>query len=293
MNDTQAAAFLALVAPDRRDRTAEALAAIAVGLNGQIMNVDFKDAKLTLDRSMEYAFDAIIGPFWHGKGGTLDADPVKNEALNKFWWSVNLHHDRDAIATSNKLSKTTLQHPMIDAIRSFVDTVHPVAVAMEKAKQNIVKGRRPNPEAEARRFQKSLNAMPRATCACCFDNQAVLPNGNIHDHGYRIVRAWNKTRSCPGRQFKPLEVSNEGLKYMVRILTAYQTSTKEEIRKAPALTKLSRTNFRGDVSLYTPSTPGWAEVYSEHVTKLQRSLQGIEADLETFKQKLTHWAPAA
>jgi hypothetical protein len=149
------------------------------------------------------------------------------------------------------------------------------------------------PEAEARKAVKLENQMDRATCGCCFGSYALLPNGLVHDHGYRIPREWMKTASCDGRQFRPLEVSDEGPKHMVAVLErAEKTWTADvEFRKA-ATTVTIHPRYQGQVEkTYKVGDEFWGRVHSNYVRDAQDTLDSIRRDLASFRKVVAEWKP--
>lgn len=265
---------------------------------GSILNVEFKDAKMVLDRAIEDAWD-------HGRGSALPPLPTGDEFytpayedLRALHWDVKVYYVRDAIAASKKLAKTKVTHPWVAGTRAFVAKVLPLALAMEGLRGHIVKGRRPNPEAEARKAAKlnNPNAMERATCGCCFAEQAVLPNGFIHDHGYRIPREWVKTASCHGRRFRPLEVSDEGPKFMVGLLT----SALANLHVVAANLRVAKT-FRVQKGYRHPAEyedievghPRFEAVRESRLREAEQNIKGCRADLAEFQKVVAEWRPAA
>jgi hypothetical protein len=296
MNDADqvAAEFLAQVPEASRERAERALRIVFQAVEqGSIFNVDFQSVKYSLNSAAEHAWKAATDHFWVGKAGKLDADAKTNEALNALHWACLLSGARDAIAISKKLAKVKVQHPMVDAMRAVVSRVLPVALVLEDLKSKVVKGRKPNPEAQARKAALAANAMPTATCACCFHEQAVLPNGNIHDHGYQIPRQWNKTASCYGRQFRPLEVSDDGLKFMVKLLKMTVANLEGAVERARTSTSITRRSYSGNEVTYTPTSKEWAQVLAGAIAEAEQELRSAQSDLKTFKKALADWKPAA
>lgn len=298
MNDAAVAAFLALVPEDRRERTLDALATLcAAEVNGSIFNQDFITIKRTIDYSVDGGWDKFIGaPFWHGKGGHLDNDTEINNALQEIVYSCNPSSARETLSAAKKLAKWTktykITHPMVQAMIAFVSAVRPVAEALEAVKGTIVKGRKPNPEAQARKAAKLENAMPRATCGCCFKTQAVLPNGKVHDHGYTLPRAWAKSASCYGRDFRPLEVSDEGPRFMVSLCAKHISNLNERIANFPSLTKLTKHSYSGKATVVTPADAEWTRTYDFQLAQLKSELAATKGDLANLKKVVAEWKAA-
>jgi len=288
-----AANFLAIVPADRRERAVGALmAAFAAERAGTIFNVDLKDLKNILDRASEEAFRAMTERFWAGKGGTLSDDKDMNDALNAMHWGIMFSGLYTARSIAKKLAAVKVSHPMVDAYRAAIAAILPVAVVVEGLKSKVVMGRKPNPEAAARKAAKAEKAMPKATCGCCFGNHAVLPNGKIHDHGYTLPREWMKSASCDGRDFRPLEVSVEGPKHMVTKLEGIEARYVKSLADAPALTEVSKSRFNGKVIVFKKGDAQFEYELRSVIGNLESILKSIRADLATFRKTVAEWKAA-
>jgi hypothetical protein len=297
MDATQAAAFIAAVPAARQDRIARDLQVLVAGRDaGSILNPDFQDVKRNLDGAAEGIFKGMTGHFTAGKGGKLDPDFVTNEVLNKMNWDILFMGARTAISARKKLDKIKVSHPMVDAYRAAVAIILPVALLLEEVKPFIVKGRRPAaPEVIAARAARAAKVTPmaRATCGCCFGGQAVLDNGYIHDHGYRIPRAWMKTASCPGSSYKPLEVSDAGPRYMVSVLTDAETNLVQEIAEVTVAETLTYTKRKEAVTLVKGVDLAFEAEKATKLSHLELDLRFVRQDLAKFRSVVANWKPVA
>jgi hypothetical protein len=308
MTTTERAAFLALIGPRNNetlqktlDRVEGALDAIEQGTAaGSILNVEFKDAKLVLDRAVEGAWN-------YGRGSKLaplpqDIFAPEHKDLYTLHLNVSVSYVRDAIATSKKLAKTTVQHPWVDSARAFVATVLPLAVEMEALKAHIVKGRRPpTPEVLAERAAKAAakNSMPRAQCGCCFGTQAIFEDGTIHDHGYRKPRAWMKQGSCRGWGVPHLAISDKGPKLMVELLNQTEKSLLGHIENLKAATSLKVQS--GSKFVNGHHVPEFTDIGVDHpdfertkayrIRETEHNLAECRADRKVFEKVVAEWKP--
>lgn len=289
-----AAAFLAVVPAARKARAEEALSALfAAERAGTVFNVDLKDIKFSLDRISEEAFKAATDSFWAGKGGTLAADKDMNDALNQMHWATVYMGLYSAKSNAKKVAKVKVSHPMVEAYRAVLAAIVPVAEVVEGLKSKVVMGRKPNPAAIARKAAKALTEMDRATCGCCFGNHAVLPNGKIHDHGYTLPQAWNKSASCDGRDFRSLEVSVEGPKHMVAKLERFEAQYIKLIADAPARTAISKTNpYSGKTTVWQKGEQGFENQMRATISELGSVLTAIRSDLAKFRKVVAEWKAA-
>ena len=293
--DQIAANFLAVMPPERHDRVKRALGIIMPAYKaGAIYNAEFQDLKTSLDRSFEMAYDALTdisaGTYWNDPKDTSKGISVRGQVRDELGFVSGV---RNAIALSKKLTKLakTIKDPLIDNLRAFLDATLPMAHILEVLKTKTIKGRKPNPEAAAKKAAQLANKTLR-TCACCFREIAVLGNGMIADHGYTLPQKWMKTASCPGRMFKPLEVSNDGLVYMVDRLTKQVAGVEKALANAPNVTTLLKASYSNKVG--TPvnkGEPGWDRLYQQHVTELTNDLDAAQGALTKFKKLLADWQP--
>lgn len=283
--DEVAAKFMAVVPQNRQQRVHAALAVVLPAYSaGTIYNADYQDAKFTLDNAVADAYDEHVEkPFLWGKGYTPESEISTKLGLVAGLYSI--------VSFAKKLDKLKPPGAYGDALRSFADAVLPLAQLMNELKAKVVKGRKPNPEAAARRAAM-LSKKKLRTCACCFRDIAVLGNGLIADHGYRLPRQWMKTASCPGRLFKPLEVSSEGLSYMVDVLTKDVASISKRKAGAKNVKSLTHTDWHGMAITVTPESPDWDVTFRNYKLNLERELDQAQRGLDDYKARLASWKPA-
>ena len=275
--------FLALVPADRADRTRNALHVLQDGESaGAIYNRELMDAKRTIDRSYEEAFN----------------DTKRSGGTGQSSWEIHLELGsqsgiRSSIATSKKLIKTKLPYPeQIAAIRKLVTAALPIANLIEGLKKKVIKGKKPDPAVQARRAAVEANKLVM-TCPCCFRSIAVLPSGLMADHGYTLPVHWGKTPSCPGRRFRPLEVSSDGVVFMIKKLSGDLKKINEELVEAPSKTSIYRPprTRAGKGETITRDSPEWDRAYRQYVGNLESTRRMVEDQLAMFEQRLRQWKP--
>ncbi len=297
--DAVASAFLAVVPAKRVDRTRAALEILLPAYEaGEIYNAQFVDLKRLIDYSFEEAYkERIQVSYWIGDSGYKD-DAVKNPDYAIYDVLGYGGGIRNAIAMNKKLlkmkpaeKKDCLAH--WETAREFLAACLPLAQVMEVLKTKTVKGRKPlSPEKQAVKAAQ-LAAKDLKTCACCFREIARYPNGLIADHGYMLPPRWGKTASCPGRQFRPLEVSDDGLKYMVELLTRRCDESEKAIAGMPARTKLhlkTYSNKLGDE--IGPDDKRWKQTYDAYIEEFTRDLKDDTRAKKEFEQRLASWKPS-
>lgn len=299
--DVVANKFLSITPAKRMNQVKSALGVLLPAYaKGEIYNTDYKNAKDILGYAVEGGWNERTKHFWAGSGGSPESTFM--------WWFGNVGNLHDLISKKKKIDKlkpTTViskeqgrtvadvNPAYIQVAREFVNAAYPVALIVKEMKSKIIKGRKPNPAAVARRAAQ-LAKKDVKTCGCCFRSIARLRNGFIADHGYTLPQKWHKTASCPGGMFMPLEVSDDGLKYMVKIVGDRVKALTREVSRIPKLKKLSRKkNWKGDIETLTPDSPGWSSALKIHKANLEQELKRTKDDFKGYKDKLTHWKPVA
>lgn len=285
--DEAGAKFLSLMPPEKRARAERALAVILPAyVQGEIFNVDYQDAKDTLNRLIDAAYEERIQkPFLWGKGYT----PIY-EIDSKIGSVSGLHQ---VISVAKKVAKLQPPGAYGDAQRAFAEAALPLALIVADLKAKVVKGRKPDPEAAARRAAVEARKNVQ-TCSVCFRGIAVLSNGRIADHGYTLPHRWHKTASCPGGMFRPLEVASDGLAFMVQQLTRQAAEIPKRIKEAKQATSLIEAygpSWDRKQRTITPADPSWRMVLQQRVGALEGELRETQSALADYQRRLAAWQP--
>jgi len=289
--DEVAAKFLSVVTAARQEKARRALAVVLPAYAaGSIFNADYKDAKDALNRAIEESYQANVRtPFLRGRGYTPEGGWSPEYKIDQEVGHVSGLYE--VLSFAKKVAKLKPQGAYGDALRAFAAAALPLAQLMNELKTKVVKGRKPDPEAAARRAAVDAKKTMR-TCACCFRSIAVLHNGLIADHGYKLPSQWMKTASCPGGMFKPLEVSSDGLKYMVNGLTNMVKALSQQWANVNDLKSITNRDWDGKVTTLTPESLGWERAFQIYKFNLQREIGTTEQSLADYKARLASWKPA-
>lgn len=292
--DAVASGFLSITPAKRMDRVKNALHILLQGYTaGEIYNAEFKDLKMVVDRAFEDSYNERVRvSYWIG-----DAHDVRNPDYAVYDALGYANGVRNAIAMSKKLAKmkpaerATCQKQW-DIAKDFIDATLPLAQVLEILKTKTVSGRKPLSPEKAAVKAAQLAAKDLKTCACCFREIARYPNGLIADHGYTLPPSWGKTASCPGRKFRPLEVSDDGLKYMVDLLTGRCAEIEKAIAALPNRTTLLVQSYGKKHEAIGPDDPRWKKTYDATLSEFQDDLKYTTKSLKQFEQRLASWKPA-
>lgn len=260
-------------------------AALAVVTNGvaagAVRNVELQEAKSTLSRIVCSAWEAHVAAL-HFRG------TVEPQQLQDLYWSINIMGLHDVIATSKKVSKSGLEGPQIEAMRAFCAEVLPLAQAVASLKDKVIKGRAPTtspPKAT------NPNKIIR-TCPVCF-RQIAVQGATMAHHGYQRPGHGFQTASCAGVRFKPLEVSSEGLQWLIstlhsrlaglRLAMANQATEPEFL--------MVKSRARDKVEVIRRTDASWKKAFARHIAEVESEIPQLEHELPILERKLADWAP--
>lgn len=269
----------------RTERFDQAVRAIASGVEtGTIRNVDYKAAKEALGRAADQAWkNEVSEPFFYA--GRFQDQP---EAVRKLQDSIMIMSLHDVLTTARKLAKTTATGPAVEAMKAYVDEVLPLAEAVASLKDKVVKGRAPRSEPA-----KPVNPNKIVkTCACCFRAIAVMPGGTMGHHGYQRPGDGYQTASCPGIRFRPLEVSDEGLRYIITVCEDQLSRASAALGDSDTITSLTLPGRRGQpLKKISKQDAGWANTLLSYKFGLESEIRNTEAALGSLRQRLAAWKP--
>ena len=267
-----------------KERLAGALAEITRGTEtGSIRKTVLDDAKSTLSNAVRAAWETSVENVFFSFG-KWESQPKE---VNDLYWDIHMWGLRDVMSASRKLSKAKLQGDAMDAMRAFVNEVLPLAQAVDELKNKVVKGR-------------ALSSKPPApvnpnkvvkTCACCFRPIAVQ-SGTMAHHGYERPGDGWQTASCAGIRFKPLEVSSEGLEWLISTLQSNLDVLKETYQHRDDKTSLIKLDRRTKQMVeITRDQPQWKREFEHYVGTLRYKIDGLEQKLPELEKRLQEWKP--
>lgn len=262
---------------------AAAVLEIAKGIRtGSIRNVTLNEAKRSLSTVVYDGWRKHVSePYFYG--GKWEDQPKDAAELNN---SISVYGLHDVIATNRKLAKSKAQGAAVNAMRAFIAEALPLAEAVASLKDKVVMGRAPS-------AGPSLPANPNKvvkTCPCCFRTIAVQ-RGTMAHHGYTRPRHGWQTSSCPGIRFKPLEVSSEGLEWLITALRTRLEFVRTELQNKDSIGHLIVTSREGKQVRIEKGSEKWGRAFARHVGQLQTEAQGLEQELPELGKKLAEWKP--
>lgn len=266
--------------PEEFDAAVEQI--IAGVETGAIRNVVFRDAKNTLSDAVCVAWNKHIEePHFYSMPYSASDD-----LRDLFWISMLCLHD--VIAANKRANKNKAQGEAADAVRAFCAEALPLAQAVASLKSKVVKGRAPGAGPA-----KPVNPNKIVkTCPVCLRAIAVQ-DGTMAHHGYERPDHGRQTASCPGIRFKPLEVSSEGLEWMIAYRRKQLDALKRDIANQDAVPKFLMARRAGtDISeKIDRDSPLWEKAFSRHLAEIRSEIGSIERILPILEAKLAAWKP--
>lgn len=252
--------------------------------SGSIRNVVLQDVKFTLSSIVYEAWKKHVSEP-HFYAGKCQEQPEEVQALYDSISIMGLH---DVIAASKKVAKSAATGPAVDAMRAYCAEVLPLSQAVASLKDKVVKGRAPSTgPAKPENPNKVVK-----TCPVCFRPIAVL-RGTMAHHGYqRPGQGW-QTASCPGIRFKPLEVSSEGLEWLIATLRERLAGLKyaHANQATPPEYLMAKRTHSGKAEKITRDDPLWSRVFARHIAEIESEMGSLERELPMLDKKLTDWKP--
>jgi len=286
-----AARFLALLPPQyekgraRVERTLQMLFA-AHASGSSIHNPDYQDAKRCLSDAVHWAQEYNISePYTAGRGGDNPETHVT--------WALKTYSLHDYIGKAKKLHKVLAEHrPSPEFQRDLIalyDAMLPVAQIVAELKDKVVKGRKPNPEAAARRMAVESRKVVR-TCSVCLSNIGIL-HDVISDHGYRLPHAGMKTATCPGSGWPALEESSAGVKNVIEATIRYINAMVARRGQAPTIESITLRDYAGRPVIIDRNSPKWERAYERYVNDIDENLKAARHALGVYEKRLANWKP--
>lgn len=163
---------------------------------------------------------------------------------------------------------------------------------VRERKPHIVKGRAPNASPHAAPPKEHKNGT--GTCACCFSGVAITDAGRMAHHGYRRPGDGFQTSSCSGIRFPPLEVSTDGLEWLIGERQRRHDNVRATIAALPERTEIRwHARVRPGVTEPRVSRLGddnWDRVMRGYEADLHRQDRAMTSELEFLRGELAKWA---
>lgn len=247
--------------------------------SGQIRNVVYNDAREIVSRAVEVAWKDVRGPYTDGRWLKLPQEVRDLDGQINVWGIHNVS------AAYKRLVGTKVVHPLISDMRELAIELAPLATALADLKTKIVKGRAPNTGPSK---PENPNKVVK-TCPCCFRKIAVI-QGKMAHHGYKRPGFGSQTSSCPGIRFKPLEVSNEGLVWLIGTYREDLANCKAALAGRDQLDMLMVRRGLG-VAKVTPDMPEWKQELRFWSARIEWDIQGLTDSLPRLEKILADWKP--
>lgn len=249
----------------------------------KIYNVDFESIKLTLNRAIEKLYNDRISQVYYW-GGLWEKLGEEEDSLSD---GISVTTIPSILSAAKKVNAYKGEETQfIKDLREVITGAAEIATQLKDLKPFIVKGRKPSGKAPA---PENPNKIVK-TCACCFRAIAVGSDGKMVHHGYRRPGDGFQTNSCMGISYRPLEVSDEGLRAVTQVYAG------EIVRLNKALADLAANaetivlkDWKGRE--VQPGTPEHRREISNTQYRLESELRSSTSYHEKLTEMLANWKP--
>jgi hypothetical protein len=267
-------------------------------LDGKIYGPEYKDAKDTLSRRFEEAYSAISGHYLAGRG--YSDDSKWEDSLGS---TYGLH---SAISVAKRLAKAPpAPTPEFDReVREFFAATQPIAVIIAGLKSKVIKGRKPNPDAIAKKAAVAASRAGRdGECQICQRRHILDSRGNLVLHGYQRPGHGYIVGDCFGVGYPPWEVSSDRLAEWIELLKTRAAQATQEAARTAKLTTIdvNRGSERNPryVTLTKGDPPGYdgrgSFTFEGEIEKRARDLkqqaEWLTDNAKRETQRLKTWKP--
>ena len=267
--------------------------------DGKIYGPEYKDAKESLSRRFDDAYKELRNRYlqW-GKGHTED-----HAWEDKLGSIFGLH---SAISVAKRLAKAPpAPTPEFGrAVREFIAATQPIAAIIAGLKSKVIKGRKPNPDAIAKKAADAASRVGRdGECQICQRRHILDSRRNLVLHGYQRPGHGYIVGDCFGVGYPPWEVSSDRLAEWIDLLKTRSAQAAQEATRTAKLTTIdvNRGSDRNPryVTLTKGDPPGYdgrgSFTFEGEIEKRVRDLkQQSEWLADTAKretQRLKTWKP--
>lgn len=271
-----------------------------------------KDCRRHIHQALESVWEKTIEePFFHGGRCSDRSEPVQD-----LFYAIHGPTLHGWNAQVKRIQKTAAlpglnagDRQALDAMLNIDQQMRPLVQISAQASL-VLEQRKAQQEQQQQQQQegnggnggnggRSANAHEphKKTCPCCFRGIALQPGGfTMAHHGYRRPGLGWQTASCPGVRFRPLEVSSEGLQWLV-------STMKDRVHKLEDALNNPQSPLR-PTRLPLPSRPGmpaqmiesghpdWERMLFLWEKDKKQDLRMFQASLPDCEERLAQWVPS-
>ena len=271
--------------PRRIDRFESMLDILNSALEqNSIRNAIFKDVKELAGRICEDSVEHMVkDPFFVGRANE------QPEELLDVYYKMYISGAHILTSLKKRIDKLTIDNDCSQAMKKWINEFIPLTNALESLKPNVVKGRAPS-EGPAKPVNPNKDVK---TCPCCFRPIAVV-TGTMAHHGYQRTGHGYQTQSCPGIRFKPLELSPDGLHFMLKSNQESKAESEKLLAEAPEIKsfkEIDRIGMKRELVDITREDRRFQAYYDRHVRELQSNIMFRTRDIAMFEGLIANWKP--
>lgn len=259
-------------------RFAMGIELINQGLDAQeIRNVDFQKAKSCLGAGLRAKFEQVREPFF-----TAEKEHLFNEKQLDFICYTHVDSTASLKALINKLKKIDgIPEPYHEFARQYA----PLIEAMDTLKPMVIKGRMAAKKEPDNPHKISL------TCPCCIRKIAIDKDDKIVHHGYTRPGWGSIQGDCLGVGLKPLEVSNEGLKHLLKRYKEDVTHFEKSLQNKSLINEVTVYDHTGRSKTFLRGEKRFDIALKQYIQRLDSDLKWTKQKIEQTQKRLDEWKP--
>jgi hypothetical protein len=201
-----------------------------------IYNVDYVEMKTALNRTLEKAKEAASAVYL-----AIPYEDRRGDELSAQYYGTIYPHTLPGWLKKLPKTASPTHAAALEAYRTL-EALAPICAKFVAAKGRVVKARKPS---TAVRKTPARTLDNTGTCACCGQN-VKLDGGRIVMHGYTI--RWGfQSGACFGVGFRPIEVSDEGLRAALQGFENSLAAARLALEYSPC-TRRERAELAGRIS---------------------------------------------
>lgn len=247
------------------------------GLNArQIRNVDFQKAKGYIGAGLNAKFSKVREPFFSVKMEHL----FNEEQLNFICYT----HVDSTSSLKSLIKKLDRIEGIPEPYHKFAQQYTPLIAAMDTLKTMVVKGRISAKEPD-NPHKISL------TCPCCIRKIAIDKDDKIVHHGYTRPGWGSIQGDCLGAGFKPLEISDEGLKHILKKYKEDAVHYEKCFKHKDLIHEVTVYDYAGRSKTFSKGEPRFELALNQYIQHIDSDLKWTKQKIEQTKKQLDKWKP--
>lgn len=241
-----------------------------------IRNVIFNDVKDTINRACYESSSALKPPY---------KKTYRSYALQQFHDNVHIWTLHDVISVNKKVQKMKETDEMVEFYAKMCNELLELALTVKDLKSKVIKGRAPSEEPAK---PVNPNKIIRQ-CGCCLRQIAIGKDKTMVHHGFERPGDGYQTESCPGIDFKPLEMSKDGPIYMIKLITSRIEYQKSVLKNLKTCTTINYVNYKNQTVTLSEGDTKFKSEKEYQISNITSMIKSLQRQLRDFNKIVDEW----